>query len=56
MIFPIAVASEGPAITGIPIALDVHWLSNVFFEPPPITCSFSIGNGARPDENSFLQV
>lgn len=41
--FPIAVASEGPAITGIPMALAVHWFRRSLRLPPPITWRTSIG-------------
>ena len=43
--FPIAVASTGPADTGIPVALAVSWLSSVLRQPPPMICNFSIGAG-----------
>ena len=44
MTLPIAVASDGPATTGMPIALAVNWFNKSLRLPPPITCRF------RPDE------
>ena len=46
IMLPIAVPSLGPAITGTPTALQVNWFNRLFREPPPIMCSFSMGNGA----------
>ena len=46
MMLPIAVHSLGPATTGTPTALQVNWLRRLLREPPPITCSASMGNGA----------
>lgn len=43
IMLPIAVPSLGPAITGTPTALQVNWFNKLFREPPPIMCSFSMG-------------
>lgn len=45
MQFPMAVASEGPATTGMPMTSAVMRFKRAFFEPPPITCSFRSGTG-----------
>ena len=52
MTLPIAVASDGPAITLRPMALAVNWLSRRFFEPPPMMCKRSIGKEATRSKSS----
>ncbi len=41
--FPIAVASTGPASTGLPVAVAVAWLRYPFWLPPPMIWTPAIG-------------
>ena len=47
--FPSAVASTGPATTGMPVASAVDWHSRAFFDPPP---TMWIVAGATPDSSA----
>ncbi len=41
--FPMAVASTGPASTGLPVAVAVAWFRYPFRLPPPMICTPTIG-------------
>ena len=52
MTLPMAVASAGPATTGMPVESAVNWFRSAFFDPPPMTWSFSMGKGASARKSS----